>query len=260
MKLKRSVKVDGVELTLPTEKNEPLKNLLDASFLLYGPKKIGKTTLLSQFEDPFFIFFEPGGRFISTFNRSPKTWPQFKGYLDLLEKEDKFRTVILDTVDQCYNMCYRWVCDEMGIEHPQDQKWGSAWKRIEDEFASAIMRIVAMDRGKIFTSHSEEKDVENEDGQEVRRIIPTMPKQAARVLEALVDIWACYKYKGKERVLYVEGNENISAGHRLKNNFVGVQRISMGSSDEEAYRNLKKAFHSTRNSGGSDGPKLKLKK
>lgn len=253
------IKSDGESLSLPEERSKALTLLQDASMLLYGEKKIGKTSFAAQFEDAMLIFFEPGGKWLETYNVMPKNWKQFKAYLKLLEAEpDRFRTIIIDTVDLMYKMCYKSICESMGIEHPQDEDYGSGWQRIEDEFTSTVNRILSMGRGVIFISHAEEKKIKVKEGGSADRVVATMPKQARKVLEAVVDIWAYYYYKKDRREVRIIGNSEISAGHRLTDNFVGIRKIQMGDSPKEGYRNFIEAFETKSSGRSSGGVKIKI--
>lgn len=244
----KKIKADGEELFLPENKSEILSDIQDCSILLYGEKKIGKTSLAAEFPDAFMLFFEPGGKFVSTYNAYPKNWKQFKGYLKLLEAEkDRFRTVVIDTVDLCYKFCYDHICAKMGIEHPQDEDYGSGWQRISNEFMEQMNFLLSLNRGVIFISHSEEREIKvRSTSNPLTRVVPTMPKQARRVLEAVVDIWAYYRYRHDEHELVIKGNEVISAGHRLQNNFIGIRKISMGNSPKQGYNNFVEAFNTTK--------------
>jgi hypothetical protein len=84
-------------------------------------------------------------------------------------------------------------------------------------------------------------------------ITSTMKNQAASFFDAVVDVWAYYGYKGKQRTLYISGDEGTNAGVRLKERFLTpegkrIEEIPMGKSEEEAYKNLVKAFENKQKS------------
>ncbi len=241
-------------LTLPTEPTPPRSRLEDFSMLLHGLEKIGKTTLAAEFPDAFFMLCEPGGKGLSIFSRKVNNWIQFKGYMSLLRKTKRFGTVVVDTVDLLHKWCEQYVCAKMGIEHPSDEEWGKGWGGVRDEFAKAMTELVGGNRGVIFISHSIEKELKKRSGGSRHRFQPTMPNGARQVLEPMVDIWAFYEYgDGGSRRLRIVGDDEVAAGHRIKDRFVGITTIPMGKSPKEGYENYIKAFNTTRKveKGGS---------
>ena len=96
-----------------------------------------------------------------------------------------------------------------------------------------------------------EREIKTRRGSSSHKVISTMPRQAAEIIEGLVDIWAYFSYDGEERVLVVGGDEDISAGHRLDGRFMWngnpVRKIPMGSSAEQGYKNFVDAFNNELN-------------
>lgn len=231
-------------LSLPTGLSQPVESLGECSILLYGREKIGKTSFSAQFPDAFFLLFEPGGKDLSIYSRNVMNWKEFLGYIDLLEENKKqFKTIIIDTADECYKMCEHYMLKKLMIQHASDEDWGKGWSLIRDEFARAILRILKLGRGVIFTSHSAEREIKARDGRKYDRIVPTMVKGAREILEPVVDIWCYMEYsESGQRVLHLRGDAQISAGHRLQNHFVGVSTLPMGKTAEEAYKNFVAAF------------------
>lgn len=239
-----------MKFSLPDKVSKPLTDLGSYSLLIFGREKIGKTDLAAQFPEAFFLMCEPGGKGLRIFQRPVTTWIQYKKYVGLLNEEaNRFKTVVTDTIDLAFKMCVRHVCRNLGVLHVSEEKWGKAYDMIRDEFAEQMQALISTPgRGVIFISHEEDKTLESKkNGEEKSRIIPTMPKQARKVIEPMIDIWGYYHYgdDGK-RWLRIRGNKFISAGCRLKENFVGVNKIPMGDSAKEGYQNFVQAFNSTK--------------
>lgn len=235
-------------LSLPTVVSVPSNKLQEYVTLLYGEKKIGKTSLCSHMEGAFFLMCEPGGKSLALYQRPVTTWDEFTGYVRLIKKDTRFRTAVVDTVDLAYLYCTRAVCQRMGIEHPSDEEWGKGWNAVREEFTRQVALLLSSGKGVVFTSHAIEKEVKTRAGGKYDRIVPTMPGQARDVLEGLVDIWAYYHYDQDKRFLTILGDDHIGAGHRLTNHFLTpsgkrIRRIPMGTSSKEAYQNFMKAFH-----------------
>ena len=235
---------------LPLAPNEPLTQFSDYSWLLYGEKKVGKTTLCSMMPDPLFIMTEPGGKALRTFQAHATRWGQIVKWTSDLQRETRFKTVIVDTVDRLYDLCFRHVCKERGVEYPPKNDFGQCWAAIKSEFEGQILKLLGLNRGIIFISHARTNRVEDEDDEDEETIvrIPTLRGQGMGIMEALVDVIGYYGYQGSNRVLVIRGNENLDAGCRLEENFLTtkgepVQAIPMGESKEESYDQLMAAFN-----------------
>lgn len=259
----------ALDLSLPTERSVPSTRLQDYTILLFGEKKIGKTDLTAQFPETFHGMTEPGGKAQTIFQRAINNWREFIGYVRLLEKDKKFRTVSIDTADILYGHCFDFVAQREGFVHPSDEAYGKGWKAIRDEFHKWVLRLINTGKGVIFVSHATEKEVKMRGGDTYDRIQPTLGGQARDILEGMVDLWFYYGYDGDRRVLTIQGSDHIGAGHRLKHNFqypdgTPIAEIDMGASAEEGYQNLVAAFANKlpapARRGNEEGASIKKKK
>lgn len=238
------------DVSLPEARSEPRSELRDYVTLVYGERKIGKTTLCSQFPDAFFFMFEPGGRALRIYQKPIPSWDRFIAYLDLLEEEDHdFRTVVVDTVDIAYEQCFNYMCDKLNIVHPHmEDDYGQSWGQIETEYKRQLTRLMSLDVGVVFLSHDSVSEVVSRTGRKYNRVEPSMKGQAQRFLTGVVDIWGYYMYDGNKRFLVIRGNDLISAGCRLRENFVTTEgeqvvAVPMGNSEAQAYKYFVAAFN-----------------
>lgn len=260
--VKKETTVD--ELSLPSTPSSPAKSIGDYSILLYGEKKIGKTTLASRFPGAFFLMLEPGSKALSVYQRPVNAWSEFKKYVTLLVHDKRFQTVVIDPVDLAYKRCASYICQKLVIEHLSEEDWGKGWDAARDEFTYEINRLLHIGKGVIFISHAAEKEIKTRTGEKYHKIAPTMSGQARDILEGIVDIWAYYCYDSKARVLYIEGDDHIGAGHRLESRFKytdgsPIKEIPMGHSPKEAYENFMKAFNNQILKGGAVATKKILR-
>lgn len=237
-----------LDLELPQEKSEPSDALQDYSLLIYGRKKIGKTTLASQFDGALFLMCEPGGKALRIRQVPVRNWPEFRGYVELAIKDKATRTVVIDTTDFAYEYCLDYVCEKMAIDHPSDEGYGKGWKAVRAEFTEVISNLLHSGKGVIFISHSKDEEFKTRKSETYSKIVSSMPGQAKDVLEGLVDIWANYDYDGKRRILVIGGNDEVDAGHRIEGRFKypsgePIEIIPMGRSPKEGYRNFVDAFN-----------------
>jgi hypothetical protein len=242
--VKKKKKVSRV--SLPTKVSRPSSRLADYSTLLFGEKKIGKTSLAAQFPNSFFMMFEPGARALKIKQRPVTKWADAIGYLRLLQKDKEYDTVVVDTADLAFKLCQRYTVNKLGVEHPSDEEWGKGWEALRDRFTTWVMELLTLQKGVIFISHATEKEIKKRSGYKYHKTVPTMAGQASDILEGVIDIWAYYHYEGKKRVLTVQGDEHTGAGHRIEGHFQGYTDIPMGKSAQEAYANFMKAWNNER--------------
>lgn len=242
-------------LSLPTDRNVPSDQLGAYTILLYGAKKIGKTSFAARFPNAIFLSLEPGTKALSVFSRPVGHWEELVGYVELLEKDTKFQTIVIDTVDLAYEYAFEWICKKKMISHPHEENdFGATWKEISEAFRKLILRLINTGKGIIFISHDIEREIELRDGKKIDRVQPTMAKQAMSVVEALVDIICNYGYDDDKRVIRIDGSQSMVAGCRIEEHFVRkggqpstpgdrILAIDMGRSSEEGYQNFIKAFN-----------------
>ena len=232
---------------LPTSKSVPSEKLSDYTWLIYGERKIGKTTLASQFDEPYFMMFEPGAKALGLLKSDITDWVQFKELVKQLEDDPEFcKSVVIDTGQKMYDLAMKYTLEKLGIEKPQDEAWGNAWRFIREEFEGELTKIINAGFGLIVLAHSEEKTITTKGGFSYQKISIQLGAQAFRFFAGVVDVISYYNYDKGKRVLTIAGNENVEAGFRIENHFVGVKEIDMGSSKQEAYQNIKDAFNITK--------------
>jgi len=266
---KRLIKKSKVTYKLPTKLSVPIEDLGGYVLLIYGRKKIGKTSLASMFSSEgrkvLFLFFEPGGKGLRLYQEDvSNNWKKFKSLIKLLEKDEEFSTVVIDTADYAYDDCLKHVCYELNISHPAEEGYGKGWNAVKTEFVETIRLLLKSGKGVIFISHQKEVEEETRDGETYNKTTNTLSRQAKEAIEGLVDIWANYDYEGDKRVLTILGDNEIDAGHRLKERFkytdgTRIRKIPMGSSEEQGYKNFIDAFNNESVKGGKGEKKLKKK-
>ena len=248
-----------IKVSLPDKPSVPAKDLTAYTLLIYGEKKIGKTSLAAHFPDALFLMFEPGGKALEIYQRPVNSWAEFVAYVDLLEKDTKFRTIVIDTVDIAYRQCFEAMCRKMAIQHPSDENdFGKSWGVIETEFGKQMTRLSHV-KGVLLLSHATVSEIKSRTGEAFQYLEPSMPKQALRYVTGVVDVWAYYGYLGKERRLLIQGDEFLGAGNRLQETGKfrtpegkAIVSIPMGTSSAQAYRNLVAAFDGKQKTVGED--------
>lgn len=206
------------------EKNVISRDLKGKYVLLYGKPKSGKTTAACSFPDAVLLAFEKGYNAIgNAFPYDVNKWSDFKVALRDLEDQrskDRFKTVIIDTVSICWEMCEKFICQQNSVQKIGDIPWGAGYTACKKEFETSIRRITQLGYGVVLIAHSASRVEKTADGSDIEIISPDLPKRAAEVCNGIVDIIG---YIGNEwvngerkRWLYTRETPTLFAGSRFK--------------------------------------------
>jgi AAA domain len=235
-------------LKLPDEKSSPSKSLFDYSILLYGEKKIGKTSMMSQPEGVLGFMCEPGGKAQEMYQVPCKNWAELRQYTRLFIKDPRYTVGLVDTADYAYAYCMLAVCQKLCIEHPSEEDYGKGWNAVRTEFNNWVSELLHSGKGIVFISHTKNDEFKTRKNETYNKVGSSMPGQAKDILEGLIDIWANYSYDGKDRILTIGGSDEVDAGHRCEGHFLfqdntPVLTIPMGKSPKESFNNFIAAFN-----------------
>lgn len=240
------------EFELPVHKSIPLTEMEAFTWFLYGERKIGKTSLIAEFEDVYFLMFEPGGSALAINQTYVRDWRFFVNkVIPKLEMRPNYcRAVCIDTGFMCYERCVEFGMKEHELDSPSDESWGNAWKYFFREFRDAHQRILDAGISIICVAHSALQTIKKRNGLEYTRIKVNLGKQAAEYYGGTFDVVAYYHYdENGNRVLQLRGDAEVDAGVRIKNHFdytngEHIKILPLGDRDEvDAYKRLKQAFN-----------------
>ena len=206
------------------EKNVISRDLKGKYVLLYGKPKSGKTTAACSFPDAVLLAFEKGYNAIgNVYPFDINKWSDFKVALRDLEDaraKERFKTVIIDTVSICWEMCEKFVCQQNGVQKISDIPWGAGYTACKKEFETSIRKITQLGYGVVLIAHSASRVEKTADGSDIEIISPDLPKRASEVCNGIVDIIG---YIGNEwvngerkRWLYTRETPTLFAGSRFK--------------------------------------------
>tara|TARA_R100000963_G_C4635461_1_gene99696 strand:+ start:423 stop:1175 length:753 start_codon:yes stop_codon:yes gene_type:complete len=212
-------------IALPSIKSEVKKELWQYNWIIYGQPKVGKTTFLADFNNPLFICTEDRHKHLSIFKvpekGALKSWVEIKEALTVvrksIEKGDfKFKTIVVDTIDNAYKFCTDYICAKHNIEHEGDLGFGKGYGFIRNEFFNVFSYLCSLGVAVVFISHAEDKTLNDKVVEYVKKM-PTLPNTGKKVLGPLVDIIGYIgfnpeKEKRDQRLLYLQGSETLEAG------------------------------------------------
>ena len=219
-------------MILPKNERRNINEVTKKVIWIYGSAFAGKTTFANNFPDPLMLNTDGNVKFVdapfipikdkieSTGRSVNKTfaWDVFKEVIDELEKKDNdFKTIVVDLLEDVYEYCRLWMYDQMGITHESDDSF-RAWDKVRTEFLSTLKRLMALDyENIILISHEDStKDITKKGGDKLTSIKPNLPDKVSNKVAGMVDIVARVIADDSVRVLSFKNNEVIFGGGRLK--------------------------------------------
>ncbi len=210
-------------VALPTERSKPTADLSQQTVLVYGPPKIGKSSFASRFPDALFFECEPGLNQLEVFKVPTYSWEDFLAACKLVASgEHRFKTVVVDTIDNAFKYCADHVCGKHSIEYEGDMPHGKGWALVKNEWHRVLTRLASLPYGLVLISHAQDKTVETRTG-EYTKTQPSLPDRARNVVLGLVDmILYCDAVTRKdaagnlsvERVIRTKPHPTYEAGDR----------------------------------------------
>lgn len=198
---------------------------------LYGAPFSGKTYLANEFPDPLMLNTDGNIKYVDApyiaikdeitvegrITKKTFAWQVFKDAIEELEKkQNDFKTIVVDLLEDTYEYCRLYMYDQLGISHESDDSF-RAWDKVRTEFLSTIKRLMNLDyENIILISHEDtSKDLTRKGGDKISAIKPNIQDKAALKIAGMVDLVARVIDDEGNRVLSFKTNEVIFGGGRL---------------------------------------------
>lgn len=218
-------------MLLPKNERRNIEKIEKKVIWMYGSPFSGKTTFANQFPDPLMLNTDGNIKFVdapfipikdqvSVEGRMTKrklAWDTFKDVIAELEKkQNDFKTIIVDLLEDTYEHCRLFMYDQMGISHESDDSF-RAWDKVRTEFLSTLKKLMALDyENIILISHEDtSKDITKKGGDKITAIKPNLQEKTANKVAGMVDIVARVIADGEIRTLSFKTNEVVFGGGRL---------------------------------------------
>ncbi|GHV06412.1 NTP-binding protein [Clostridia bacterium] len=219
-------------MLLPKNERRTIATVNKHVVWLYGAPYSGKTTFANCFPDPLMLNTDGNIKFVdapyiaiknevTVEGRMTKTklaWEIFKESVAELErKENEFKSIIVDLLEDLYEHCRLYMYREMGITHESDDSF-RAWDKVRTEFLSTLKRLMNLDyENLILISHEDtSKDITKRGGDKITAIKPNLQEKTANKVAGMVDIVARVIAEGDVHTLSFKTSEVIFGGGRLK--------------------------------------------
>lgn len=218
-------------MLLPKNERRNIEKIEKKVVWIYGAPFSGKTTFANCFPDPLMLNTDGNIKFVdapylpikdvvTTSGRMTNrklAWEVFKESIEELEKKDNtFKTIIVDLLEDCYEHCRLYMYKQMGITHESDDSF-KAWDKVRTEYLSTLKRLMNMDyENIILISHEDtSKDITKRGGDKITAIKPNLQEKAANKVAGMVDIVARVVADGDKRTLTFKSDEVVFGGGRL---------------------------------------------
>lgn len=221
-------------IKLPENKRRNIEAVEKRVLWIYGVPFCGKTTFANAFPDPLMLNTDGNIKFVDApyirikdevrvEGRQTKrtlAWDVFKDTISELEKkENTFRTIVVDLLEDLYEHCRLYMYQQMGITHESDDSF-RAWDKVRGEFLNTLKRLMNLDyENIILISHEDaSKDITRKGGDKITAIKPNLQEKVANKVAGMVDVVARIVADGDARTFSFKSNEVIFGGGRLKVN------------------------------------------
>lgn len=221
-------------MKLPENKRRNIEAVEKRVIWIYGVPFCGKTTFANAFPDPLMLNTDGNIKFVDApfihikdevkvEGRQTKrtlAWEVFKDVISELEKKDNdFKTIVVDLLEDLYEHCRLYMYQQMGISHESDDSF-RAWDKVRGEFLNTLKRLMNLNyENIILISHEDtSKDITRKGGDKITSIKPNLHEKVANKVAGMVDVVARIVADGDVRTFNFKSNEVIFGGGRLKVN------------------------------------------
>ena len=213
-------------------KNERRETVVDTKpdMWIYADSYVGKSTFIDKIDNLLFINtdgntdnttspviriadeVETEGRLV----KRTLAWDVFlEAVAELEKKENDFKAVAIDLVEDLYEHCRLYMYDKLGIEHEQDAGFGKGWDMVKTEFLSTMKRLKNLGYQIIYISKESATDINLKNGGKITTVKPNINEKVANVLAGTVDLTVRAYLDGHDRKLLLDKKENIFGGGRF---------------------------------------------
>ncbi|MGN9164938.1 AAA family ATPase [Tissierellaceae bacterium HCP3S3_D8] len=218
-------------MILPENKRREKKIDTSPDMWIYADSYVGKSTFIDKFDNLLFLNTDGNtdnttspvisikDEIVQVTKRTTErkfAWQQFLDVVGELEKkENSFKRICIDLVEDLYEHCRLYTYDKLGIEHEQDAGFGKGWDMVRTEYLSTIKRLKNLGYQIIYISKENLSEITLKNGSKITTIRPNINDKVANILAGTVDLTVRAYMDGEDRILQLEKKENIFGGGRF---------------------------------------------
>ena len=218
-------------MLLPKNERRDLNATKKKVIWVYGAPFSGKTFFANAFPDPLMLNTDGNIKFVDApyiairdtvtvegrITKRQLAWEVFNDTVTELEKkQNDFKTIVVDLLEDVYEACRVFICDRQGWRHESDDSF-RAWDMVRSEFLNTLKRLINLDyENIILISHEDRtRDLTRKSGDKISSIKPNLQDKVANKVAGMVDLVARIVADDNERVLSFKTSEVIFGGGRL---------------------------------------------
>lgn len=218
-------------MLLPKNERRDLNATKKKVIWVYGAPFSGKTFFANAFPDPLMLNTDGNIKFVDApyiairdtvtvegrITKRQLAWEVFNDTVTELEKkQNDFKTIVVDLLEDVYEACRVYICDRQGWKHESDDSF-RAWDMVRSEFLNTLKRLINLDyENIILISHEDRtRDLTRKSGDKISSIKPNLQDKVANKVAGMVDLVARIVADDNERVLSFKTSEVIFGGGRL---------------------------------------------
>lgn len=222
-------------MLLPENKRRTADTKEKKVIWIYGAPYSGKTTFANAFPDPLMLNTDGNAKVSSGIDapvqpirdtvtvegrltKRKLAYEVFTETVDELEKkQNTFKTIVVDLLEDVYEACRVFICDRQGWKHESDDSF-RAWDMVRSEFLNTLKRLLNLDYENIvLISHEDRtRDLTRKGGDKISSIKPNLQDKVANKVAGMVDFTARVVAEDGDRVLSFKTSEVIFGGGRLR--------------------------------------------
>jgi hypothetical protein len=179
----------------------PTRRQVAKKLVIYGPGKIGKTTMASSAPDPIGILTEDGAHSVDAqaFPLATSLNDVYEQLDTLLNAEHDFKTVFLDSLDWLEPLLYAHVCVTNNWKDIEAPGYGKGYIAAAEEWRNLLAWLDALrnTRGMhvILIAHEQVKRFENPTGESYDMYTLKLHTKATALVQEWADVIAFLNYR-----------------------------------------------------------------
>lgn len=203
---------------------------------VYGAPFSGKTTLATGAPDHYVLSTDGNAQYVTDSYKvitdevrvngrvttRKLAWEVFKEELEKLEAGTQYKTIIVDLVEDTYEMARLYMYKKLGISHESDDSF-RAWDKTRTEYLSTIRRLMNLPYDIILISHEDtSKDITKKSGENITSIKPNVTDKVANKVAGMVALVGRAVCDNGKYTLQIKTDEVVFGGGRLGINNVVI--------------------------------------
>lgn len=203
---------------------------------IYGQPFSGKTTFATNAPDHYVLSTDGNAQYVTDnykvitdevkvngrITTRKLAWEVFKEEIEKLEAGSKYKTIIVDLIEDTYEMARLYMYQKLGISHESDDSF-RAWDKTRTEYLSTIRRLMNLPYDIILISHEDtSKDITKKSGENITAIKPNVSDKIANKIAGMTALVGRTVVEKNQYTLQIKTDEVTFGGGRLGVNNVVI--------------------------------------